>query len=214
MRSANLFNWLLYSINQSSYKYIGIFLRYILTLKLWLLLIDIYQGIGFTMLTCDLATRWPHPLPLPVLQEHRDAPTAGTLQGGPALLGPLRHPRRQPGRRGGTQEATRQVAGAGVVGATLPDLPAPLLPVHGEAPEGRWGGSGAAASNSNAQWGQNLRPGQGQCWYLMDKKFFHPIEEWIFSDGTKLVSLEPDYQSKAEYFEINVAHMQNPTVMN
>lgn len=65
-------------------------------------------------------------------QEHRAAPTAGTLQGRFAFVRSLRRARQQLGARGGTQEAPWEMASTGILREALSDLSASLLPVHGE----------------------------------------------------------------------------------
>lgn len=73
-----------------------------------------------------------HPL---LSQGYGDETAAGAVPGRTAVLRPLRHARHQPAARRRQEEAA-QVARAGVVGATLPNLPAPLLPLHGEGGRG------------------------------------------------------------------------------
>ncbi|XP_066529908.1 protein Jumonji isoform X2 [Hoplias malabaricus] len=67
-------------------------------------------------------------------KEHRDEAAAGTLQSRSALFCSIWHSRQQTGTWR-EQEETSQVAHAGVFRETLPNLPAPLLPVHGGAGE-------------------------------------------------------------------------------
>lgn len=64
-------------------------------------------------------------------QGYRAAAAEAAVRGRPPLLCPLRQPRRQQ-RCGGWEEKASKVAAVGDLREEVSDLPAPVLPVHGE----------------------------------------------------------------------------------